>query len=256
MKDSPIQLGDALHEAREVFVLSGAGLSVASGIPDFRSPGGLWERYPPQVYATIGSFHSDPRAFWQLQHELIPALQAVSPNPAHHALAALESAGVAMTIATQNIDGLHQSAGSKNVLELHGGKDWLVCLSCAREQALQDVVLKPPEPPLCPACEAPLKPKVVLFGETLPAKVLNAAFDAAARCDLCLVLGTSAVVEPAASLPFVASEAGAKLFEINLEETPLSMSGRLHWFFQRRVEDVLPEALARFLERRQSAGAP
>jgi NAD-dependent deacetylase len=208
-----------LRAAHYAVALTGAGVSVESGIPDFRSPGGLWSVFGPEEYATIGVFRADPAKAWRLYRALGEALAGREPNPAHRALAALERAGLLRLLVTQNIDGLHQAAGSRNVIEIHGDHRRLQCVRCGhREPARPERLVE--GVPVCPDCGAPLKPNVVLFGE--PVRDLDAVEEAAGRCDLLLVVGTSAQVYPAAALPSLVQAGGGAVIEFNVEETALS----------------------------------
>jgi NAD-dependent deacetylase len=201
--------------------LTGAGISAESGVPTFRGEEGLWRNYSPQELATPGAFRRDPTLVWTWyawRRELISACQ---PNAAHDTLADMERALPNFTLITQNVDGLHHAAGSQNVLELHGNIWRQRCTRCGHRTEDHSVPL-PDIPPRCPACDGLMRPDVVWFGEPLPREVVDAAWTAAARCRTMLVIGTSAVVEPAASLPLVALRNEARLMEINPEETPLS----------------------------------
>lgn len=231
---------DALVEAKHVLVFSGAGVSVPSGIPDFRSNQGLWTKYPPQEYATIEVFHRYPKKFWELNYQIFRDFDGIEPNPAHHALAKLETLGLNVTVVTQNIDGLHQAAGSSRVLEIHGGKDNLKCLYCKTLYPLKDWVFVEGEIPKCKKCSAVLKPDVVYFGEALPEAVLKQSMEAAEGCDVCLAIGTSGVVFPAAMLPGIAFKGGATVCEFNLESTDLTRSGQVAHFIEGPVELTLP----------------
>jgi len=211
---------ELLRGNRQAIALTGAGISVDSGIPDFRSPGGLWTRYEPMEYATIGAFRSDPQKVWKMLLEVDALLRDAEPNPGHRALADLEQLGVIHGIVTQNIDGMHQRAGSRTVVEFHGGSHRLRCLCCDRTWEAVD--LPRGEVPHCDRCHLPLKPDVVFFGEAIGRKALADAFDLAAQCDAVLVVGTSATVSPASEVPLVARRAGAVLLEFNIEKTPLS----------------------------------
>jgi NAD-dependent deacetylase len=224
--------------------LTGAGISAESGVPTFRGEAGLWRDHSPQELATPAAFRRDPDLVWAWyawRRELIAACQ---PNAAHETLAAMERALPDFTLITQNVDGLHQAAGSQRVLELHGNMWRLRCTGCAHLAEDHRVPL-PVLPPRCPACDGLLRPDVVWFGEQLHREALDAAWRAAEGCRTMLVIGTSAVVEPAASLPLVALRNGAQLVEINPDQTPLSQ----------HAHDVLREpageALPRWLSARQ-----
>jgi NAD-dependent deacetylase len=193
---------------------------VESGIPAFRGSQGLWDRYDPMEFAYIESFLANPGKVWQMLIELRDIVAQARPNPAHLALAQLESMGHLKAVITQNIDGLHQEAGNKNVIEFHGNGQRLVCLSCKKVYA-QEVVNAQDLPPRC-SCRGILKPDVVFFGEPIPVDASQKAFQEACSCDIMLVVGTSAVVAPASNLPFLAKQRGALIIEINLEKTHLS----------------------------------
>jgi NAD-dependent deacetylase len=195
-------------------VLTGAGISAESGIPTFRSKGGLWEKYDPMVYASIETFREDPSKYWTIRGEFIRDYDAYQPNKAHLALAELEEMRMVHHVITQNIDGLHKKAGSRNVTELHGSLRETYCLQCGKEFIAPHV----PDgmPPYC-ECGGVLKPNTVLFGEQLPEGALEDAYHESATCKLMLVIGTSAVVQPAASLPVLAQQKGAKIVEVNIE---------------------------------------
>jgi len=194
--------------------LTGAGISAESGIPTFRSKGGLWEKFDPTVYASIEMFRKDPSKYWSIRGEFIRNYNAYSPNAGHMALAELEAMGLLRHVITQNIDGLHRKAGSRNVTEIHGSLREIFCVRCGKEYCAPQV----PEgtPPLCD-CGGVLKPNTVLFGESLPPQALETAWRQAGTCKVMLVIGTSAVVQPAASLPFVAQQNGARIVEVNIE---------------------------------------
>ena len=216
------RVAELLTSARHAVAFTGAGVSTPSGIPDFRSPdSGLWTKDDPMVVASIQTFRADPRIFYKWMRPTARLFVEAKPNPAHLALAELEELGLLKAVITQNIDGLHQAAGSQNMLELHGNIWRTRCLGCDR--VAEDHRAPLPEiPPRCSECGALLRPDVVWFGESLPQDVLEAAWAASARCRLMLIIGTSAVVHPAASLPLVALRNGAHLVEVNPVETPLS----------------------------------
>jgi NAD-dependent deacetylase len=213
-----------LRSSRRTLALTGAGLSVESGIPPFRrgagGAAGLWERYDPMDYGTIEAFTRDPGRVWTMLRELSYTLRGARPNAGHAALAALEAAGLLSCVVTQNIDGLHQAAGSRRVLEMHGNWRTMSCLRCRRRVG-SDTVPLARLPPLC-ACGGPLKPDVTLFGEIIPAGLIEQAWKEARSCDCLLVVGTSAEVAPAASLPVAAHDAGAFLIEVNVEVTSIT----------------------------------
>lgn len=197
--------------------LTGAGISVGSGIPDFRSPGGLWSVFSPEEYATIEVFHRHPAKAWELYRALGKTLLGKKPNPAHRALAKLEQHGWLNGIVTQNIDNLHQQAGSRRVFEIHGDHQHLQCLQCEHLQPIEPAHYQAAVVPRCQQCGFPLKPNVVLFGEAV--RDLEAIHAFIAACDLLLVIGTSAQVYPAAALPAIVRNNGGRIFEFNREPT-------------------------------------
>ncbi len=203
-----------------VVALTGAGISVESGIPDFRSAGGLWSRYDPFEYARIESFRANPAKVWNMLLEMDQLLCGAAPNPAHFALAELERRGILHAVITQNVDSLHQRAGSVKVIEFHGHNRTLRCDSCGSRISRDSIALQV-LPPLC-ACGGPLRPDVVFFGEDIPAGHFEEAMAEAQKCDMMLVIGTSATVAPASLLPVAAKEGAAFLLEINPTQTELS----------------------------------
>jgi len=208
-----------LEAARSITVLTGAGISAESGLKTFRDHGGLWEDHSIEQVATPEGFARDPRLVWSFYNARRKAAQTARPNAAHRALARLET-GRRLTILTQNIDGLHQKAGSRKVVELHGSIWEVHCVGCGALTCQFAIEL--PILPHCENCRNLLRPHVVWFGEQLDAEVLSAAEAAVDECDLFLVIGTSAVVQPAASYPFLAARRGKPVIEINKEETPVS----------------------------------
>ena len=228
-----------------VAVLTGAGVSAESGVPTFRGHGGLWRNFRPEQLATPEAFRHDPALVWAWYDWRRGLIGACAPNAAHETLAEMEARLPDFTLITQNVDGLHQAAGNRNVLELHGNVWRLRCTVCGKLSEDRRGPL-PQIPPHCSACEALLRPDVVWFGESLPSEVLEAAWTAAAHCRLMLVIGTSAVVQPAASLPLVALRNGARLVEINPAETPLSP--HVH----ERLRGPAAEMLPRWWEAHQS----
>lgn len=232
-------LRERLREARSVFVLTGAGVSAESGVPTFRGGGGagVWKGMPFDVISSAEMIERDLAAVWEWFDYRRGVLESVQPNPAHLALANWQDKFAAFTLATQNIDGLHASAGSRDLLELHGNIWRARCLTC---EALEDVrrLDTRERPPACRTCGDLMRPDVVLFGEMLSLEVMEQAILSASRCELCFVVGTSALVYPAAALPLTAQRAGAYLVEINPERTPLSDS--CDEVIEGRAGEILP----------------
>jgi NAD-dependent deacetylase len=224
--------------ARKVAALTGAGISVGSGIPDFRSPGGIWTVYAPEEYATIDVFLKHPAKSWKLFRALGKGLLARKPNPAHRALAELEKHGLLHGIVTQNIDNLHQRAGNTTVFEIHGNHLHLHCIRCGYLEPVRESHYTASDVPTCAACSAPLKPDIVLFGEAV--RSLNAIHAFIADCDLLLVIGTSAQVYPAAGLPALVRHNGGTIFEFNREPALDRGLGLTRYFFAGDVGISLP----------------
>lgn len=211
---------DALHSSESVVVLTGSGVSAESGVPTFReAQTGLWARFDPRELATPEAFLRDPALVWEWYAWRRGLVGKAGPNPAHEALAEMEHLIPGFTLLTQNVDGLHERAGSQNVIELHGN---ILRSKCSTEGTTVEDYEEAEVPPLCPSCGAPLRPDVVWFGETLPQEALRAASEAARGSDLFLSVGTSGLVYPAAALPLEALENGAMLVEVNPGETPLT----------------------------------
>jgi NAD-dependent deacetylase len=208
-------------QSKKTIAFTGAGISVESGIPDFRGSEGLWEKYDPEEYAHIDAFHSNPDKVWLMIKEMFSLIITAKPNPAHVGLAELERMGLLSSIVTQNVDGLHQSAGSKNVIEFHGSHRTLSCLRCSTKVEGSSLTLED-LPPRCSRCSSLLKPDVVFFGEPIPWEAQIMSFKESKSCDTVLVIGTSAVVYPAATIPITAKERGATVIEINKEPTPMT----------------------------------
>ncbi len=209
-----------IKKAKKALALTGAGISAESGIPLFRGKGGLWKKYDPEEYAHIETFRKTPEKSWSMLKDLLFLLMKSSPNPGHIGLAKLEKMGYLEAIITQNVDGLHQEAGSQNVIEFHGNNQYLVCLDCGKRYRYTEISLEK-IPPKC-GCQGVLKPDAVFFGEPIPLEALYKAEELASACDLMLVIGTSGIVYPAANMPRTAKKFGAKIIEINPEKTPLS----------------------------------
>lgn len=221
--DTELRVAQLILQSRCTIALTGAGISVPSGIPDFRSPEGLWSRYDIMEYGTIHAFKADPYKVWKLLREIGDVVGSAAPNPAHEALAELESLGLLQGIVTQNIDALHQRAGSRVVYEFHGSCNGFSCLCCGARYRKDDPELTRDTNgiPHC-ECTCPVKPDIVLFGETIPQRALEDSFHLAQRAELVLVVGTSATVAPASSLPSVVRGSGGRIVEMNLSSTELS----------------------------------
>jgi NAD-dependent deacetylase len=230
------------HSPHGCVVLSGAGVSVASGVPSFRGRGGLWTRFDPDEYASIRALRDDPERVWAFLRELRTTLDQAAPGPAHHAIAELERAGLVSAVITQNVDGLHQRAGSRRVIELHGSDRTLRCLDGGHQYARADVEHLADAPvPRCPACGSVLKPDVVLFGEHLPEGPYREAEHLMRQCDVLLVVGTSAEVYPAARLPGLARAHDAAVWEINPVAALADTAGAIRG----TAEEVLPQLVRR-----------
>ena len=211
-----------IQDAVRVVALTGAGISVESGIPDFRSPGGLWTKYDPLLYGTYESFVNHPERFWEMAKELNPLLEGAEPNPAHYALAELERLGKCRAVITQNIDHLHQRAGSSDVLELHGTHRSGHCTACRRMFSLQEMKELSrggDEVACCPDDGTSIKPDIIFFGEPLDSRVLSRAAELASTSDLMLVVGGSLEVYPAAALPDYTRRSKGRLIFFNTVAT-------------------------------------
>ncbi|MCK5541203.1 MAG: NAD-dependent protein deacylase [Desulfobacterales bacterium] len=218
------KLGDWVNESKNIVVFTGAGVSAESGIPTYRGNDGLWEKYDPEKYANINYFYQDPSYYWNFFKEVrSPVLQKAKPNIAHKSIAKLESLGKLKSVITQNIDGLHKEAGSKNILELHGNTRMFSCIKCKTEYRMDQVnkLLEKHLPPECSKCNSLIRPQVVFFGENLNPIILSRAEKDLSQCDLFIAAGSSLVVQPAASLPLIAKNNGARLAIINIDPTPL-----------------------------------
>jgi NAD-dependent deacetylase len=208
-------------QSRKTIAFTGAGISVESGIPDFRGAQGLWQKYDPEEYADIQAFYSNPDKIWRMLKDMFELIMTAKPNPAHIGLAELERMGLLSSIITQNVDGLHHTAGNRNVIEFHGSHRTLSCLKCSTKVDGNSLTLRD-LPPRCSLCSSLLKPDVVFFGEPIPWDCQVLSMKESKSCTAVLVIGTSAVVYPAASIPIMAKERGAKVIEINTEPTPLT----------------------------------
>lgn len=217
------QAAQMIINSKSTIALTGAGVSTKSGIPDFRGPSGLWTKVDPSKFASINGFLSDPKAWWEMALELAPTILNAKPNPAHTKLAELEKLGLLDGVITQNVDGLHQQAGSQQVIEVHGSLFSGTCTVChfkVGRKHLEHAMKKRKIPVMCPSCGGLVKLDTVFFGEALPQKELAQAIEIARTCQLMLAIGSYLVVYPIASLPTIAQQSGAKLIIINQEPTP------------------------------------
>lgn len=233
-----------LRKSAFTTAFTGAGISVESGIPPFRGEEGLWNKYDPK-YLDIGFFLSEPEESWQMIKQIFfNFFGAAVPNDAHLVLARMERHGMLQRIITQNIDNLHQEAGSTNIFEFHGNSKKLICLACFREYHYGKISLKT-LPPRCPDCSGLLKPNFVFFGEQIPIEPLNAAYDAASRSDVFLIIGSTGEVMPANQIPPLAKQQGATIIEINPEES--LYTGRVTDIFIRGKAGEMMKRLAEVL---------
>ena len=207
-------LAKLVREDQPCVVLTGAGVSTESGIPDFRSADGIWRRYDPMEYATIDAFHADPAKVWDFYGKRLAALSGAVPNTGHDALADLERRGWIDAVITQNVDGLHQRAGSRNVVEVHGSIETASCLDCGTAVTYAEALAGLPLPS-CASCGRPLKPDVVMFGELLPDAAIDRAIRLASEARVMLVVGSSLEVYPVAGLPLETLAAGGRLAIVN-----------------------------------------
>ena len=227
MDDKLKQLAHWIVIAKRVVVFSGAGLSTESGIPDFRSPGGVWDRYDPEDFAFQNFLASEAsrEKYWQMATEFYEPIKTAQPNQAHLAVAELERLGKLDCVITQNIDGLHFKAGNseERVIQLHGTAIFVSCLSCKKRydrDEIQERIVRGQKAPRCDDCGGLLKPATVSFGQSMPERETQEAYDRSSTCDLFIVVGSSLVVQPAASMPLVAKRNGARLVIINRDPTP------------------------------------
>lgn len=218
MNGAIAQAAAALRNAKCAIAVTGAGISAESGIPTFRGEGGIWEKYPPEEFASIAAYKRNPNKVWQFWRELAGLVRGCTPNPGHIALAELERIGVLRAVITQNVDNLHQAAGSKRVIEYHGNARRVVCLECRKRMAF-DADNMGDTAPHCPICAGLMKPDVVMFGEDIPRHAVFESHALMEKCDAMIVVGTSAQVYPAAQLPYTAKSNRAFIIESNTERT-------------------------------------
>jgi len=230
-----------IKHSKYVIAFTGAGISAESGIPTFRGPNGLWRRFRAEDLATPEAFARNPVLVWEWYKWRMEILSRARPNAAHIALARMEAAGILKAVITQNVDGLHTSAGSRNVIELHGNIWRVKC--CNTACSFKSLLSKPPErvPPKCPRCGSLLRPDVVWFGEPLPPEAWEKAVTEASRADLVIVIGTSGVVMPAALIPTVVKDKGGRIVEINISESAITPIADV--FTRCRASEVLPKII-------------
>jgi NAD-dependent deacetylase len=233
------RLAELIRERQPCLVLTGAGVSTESGIPDFRSPTGIWARYDPMEYASIEAFRRDPVKVWDFYGRRLQVLSKAEPNAAHRALAELERRGLVRALVTQNIDRLHEQAGSREVIEVHGSIRTSSCLRCGEHVSFEDVarLVEATGAPPCPRCRAILKPDVVMFGEPMPEREIDRAFDLARSASLLLVVGSSLEVWPVAGLPQETLDAGGLVAIVNRGSTPYDTRAAL------KVDEAAGEVL-------------
>lgn len=240
--DIPKELIEAFSKAISIVVLTGSGISAESGVPTFReAQTGLWAKYDPMELATPQAFQRNPRLVWQWYSWRRQLVSRAIPNPAHLALAEMQSLFPKFSLITQNVDGLHQRAGSDPVIELHGNINRTKC--SVEGNIVNRLVEEGQEPPHCPKCGGLLRPDVVWFGESLPDAAFADAIHSIQNCDLFFSIGTSAIVQPAASLPIQALQSGAAVVEINIDETPLTPQAT--FFIRGPAGQILPAILNR-----------
>ncbi|TXT61262.1 MAG: NAD-dependent protein deacylase 2 [Promethearchaeota archaeon] len=243
--DKAVQI---IKKSDNIVVFTGAGISTESGIADFRSEDGLWSRYDPSIYANYYSFMENPSPFWEMHNSLMEDLTEANPNPAHYAIAELEEMGKVKAIITQNIDMLHQRAGSGEyqdipIFELHGSYGTLECIKCGKEWDYREIDTTMDDYPTCDDCSGFIKPKVILFGESLPPNVMEGAMNALIKADCFILVGSSLAVTPANSLPIMAKRNNAKLIYVNKEST--MMDDLADVFLKGKASNILKELVIR-----------
>lgn len=250
MEEKIEEVAKDILETDKQIILTGAGISVESGIPPFRGENGLWEKYNPQEYGHINSFKRNPAKVWKMLREMLETVLKAEPNSAHEALARLEEIGYLSSVITQNVDGLHQEAGNSDVIEFHGNNRFLVCMDCHNKRKIDEDFLKEIPEEGAPECECGgvLKPDAVFFGEPIPKNALHRSNSEARDSDLLISIGTSAIVEPAASIPRIAKRTGSKVIEINPERTPLT-ENTSDYLLRGKAGEILPKIVSK-VERR------
>lgn len=251
MEEQIGRLADMIVHARRVVVFTGAGVSTESGIPDFRSPGGIWEQHDPSdfTYQKFLSSAETRKRHWQFYRSGTLHGKDTRPNPAHYAVAELDRMGRLDCLITQNVDNLHQEAGvpGAKVIELHGNMQWVKCLGCGKRTPMDDVLKRADEEnveePRCEKCQGILKPEGIFFGESLPEEALREATYRSSNCDLFIVIGSTLLVTPAAYMPSCAVESGARLVIVNLSTTPLDH--RAVMLLRAKAGEVMPRVVER-----------
>lgn len=229
---------------KKVLALTGAGMSVESSIPPFRGKGGLWEKFNPEEYAHIDTFRKDPGKSWSMLKDLLDVILKAEPNPGHYGLAELEKMGYLSCVITQNVDGLHQRSGNREVVEFHGNNQWVICLDCHKRYEIATVFPLQEIPPRCKDCGGnKLKPDAIFFGEMIPPEALSRSEQEANNCKVLLSIGTSAVVYPAANMPEIAKWNGATVIEINPEKTPFTFQIS-DYIIEETVGHAMPQIIA------------
>jgi len=241
------QAADVIINSKLTLALTGAGISVESGIPDFRSAEGLWSKFDPAEYATISAFRSQPEKVWEMLREMDDVVNKARPNDAHLGMGELEKLGYLHHIITQNIDNLHQAGGSKNVIEYHGNSTTLSCLWCRKRYKSEEK--RGEHPPRC-QCKKILKPDIVFFGESIPEDALHRSFELASSAQALMVVGTSAVVSPVNTIPAIAKQNGSMIIEINKERTHLTDS-LTDIFLQGSATGVISDLVATIEKKRK-----
>ncbi|MBU2550661.1 MAG: NAD-dependent deacylase [Proteobacteria bacterium] len=246
MAEASVQLAELIGQARSLVAFTGAGVSTESGIPDFRSPGGLWSRYRPVTFQEFLASHEARVSYWSRYLDMHPVFSGVQPNPGHYALAELERQGRLTAVITQNVDGLHQAAGSSEdkVIELHGRVDVTRCLDCGYTLRTNEVIERVQagvEVPVCDRCGGWFKPATISFGQSLPAEALDRAIEVSTASDLFLAIGSSLTVHPAAALPGLALRHGARLVILNAMPTDYDQNA--HLVIQGRSGSILADTI-------------
>ena len=236
------EAAELLVNSKNAIALTGAGISTESGIPDFRGEGGIWEKYKPEIYGNIKAFMNNPAKFWELAEKVAPTLFKAKPNPGHIALAELEKMDIIKAVITQNIDELHQKAGSIIVYEVHGNINRFDCLGCrasySKETVLKKLKKDKKKPPLCDICAAPLKPSVTLFGESLPKFEIYQSQAISQKADVMLIAGSSLEVAPACDLPLYTLREKGKLIIVN--DQPTHLDERASVVIRHKTGIILP----------------